>query len=162
VETGDHCRLLDCNVAWCKLQIKSSCALYYNTVIIVSESTWLMTFWLVKINNMSEIISFWIYSLCLKPSWIFYLLVAWADTIRNHQSDGILKTSVNSQGSLSSAECKAVGVNAECASKSGGFILVDYDSNNDILVLYWILEVPHYARFIHDFEVNIILDSNSN
>ncbi|KAK2453575.1 RNA demethylase ALKBH10B [Trifolium repens] len=41
------------------------------------------------------------------------------DTIRNHQSDGILKTSVNSQGSLSSAECKAVGVNAECASKSG-------------------------------------------
>jgi hypothetical protein len=87
----------------------------------------------------------------LKPSWIFYLLVAWADTIRNHQSDGILKTSVNSQGSLSSAECKAVGVNAECASKSGGFILVDYDSDNDILVLYWILEVPHYARFIHDF-----------
>ncbi|MCI09573.1 hypothetical protein A2U01_0030660, partial [Trifolium medium] len=46
-------------------------------------------------------------------------------TITNHQSDGILKTSVNSQGSLSSTEYKAVGVNADCASKSGGFIPVD-------------------------------------
>ncbi|KAI5396984.1 RNA demethylase ALKBH10B isoform X1 [Lathyrus oleraceus] len=41
------------------------------------------------------------------------------DTETNHQSDVISKSSVNSQGSLSSAQCKAVGVNEECASKSG-------------------------------------------
>ncbi|CAI8605387.1 unnamed protein product [Vicia faba] len=41
------------------------------------------------------------------------------DTVTNHQSDVILKSSGNSQGSLSSAECKAVDVNEECASKSG-------------------------------------------
>ncbi|XP_020216993.1 RNA demethylase ALKBH10B isoform X2 [Cajanus cajan] len=35
------------------------------------------------------------------------------DTITNHQSDGILKSSGNSQGSLSSSECDAVGVNEE-------------------------------------------------
>ncbi|KAL5070922.1 hypothetical protein RYX36_021809 [Vicia faba] len=41
------------------------------------------------------------------------------DTVTNHQSDVILKSSGNSQGSLSSAECKAVDVNEECASNSG-------------------------------------------
>lgn len=42
------------------------------------------------------------------------------DTITNHQSDGILKSSGNSQGSLSSSECDAVGVNEECISNSKG------------------------------------------
>ncbi|KAL5162460.1 hypothetical protein HKD37_07G019570 [Glycine soja] len=40
------------------------------------------------------------------------------DAITNHQSDGILKGSRNSQGSLSSSECEAVGVNEECVSNS--------------------------------------------
>ncbi|KAG5073536.1 hypothetical protein JHK84_054767 [Glycine max] len=40
------------------------------------------------------------------------------DTITNHQSDGILKGSGNSQGSLSTSECEAVGVNEECVSNS--------------------------------------------
>ncbi|KAL2347825.1 hypothetical protein Fmac_001825 [Flemingia macrophylla] len=42
------------------------------------------------------------------------------DTATNHQSDGILKSSGNSQGSLSSSECEAVGVNEECVSNSKG------------------------------------------
>ncbi|KAJ1393734.1 Alpha-ketoglutarate-dependent dioxygenase AlkB-like superfamily [Sesbania bispinosa] len=42
------------------------------------------------------------------------------DTITNHQSDGILKSSGNSQGSLCSSECEAVGVNERCISNSGG------------------------------------------
>ncbi|RDY01856.1 hypothetical protein CR513_14767, partial [Mucuna pruriens] len=42
------------------------------------------------------------------------------DAITNHQSDGILKSSGNSQGSLSSSECEAVGVNEECISNSKG------------------------------------------
>ncbi|TKY69195.1 Alpha-ketoglutarate-dependent dioxygenase AlkB [Spatholobus suberectus] len=42
------------------------------------------------------------------------------DTVTNHQSDGILKSSGNSQGSLSSSECEAVGVNEECISNSKG------------------------------------------
>ncbi|XP_027360913.1 RNA demethylase ALKBH10B-like isoform X4 [Abrus precatorius] len=42
------------------------------------------------------------------------------DTATNHQSDGILKSSGNSQGSLASSECEAVGVNEECISNSKG------------------------------------------
>lgn len=42
------------------------------------------------------------------------------DTITNHQSDGILKSSGNSLESLSSSECEAVGVNEECISNSKG------------------------------------------
>ncbi|CAJ1932749.1 unnamed protein product [Sphenostylis stenocarpa] len=42
------------------------------------------------------------------------------DTITNHHSDVILNDSGNSQGSLSSSECEAVGVNEECLSNSKG------------------------------------------
>jgi len=50
-----------------------------------------------------------------------HILVAWADAVTNDQLDGILNGSGNSQGSLSSSECEAAGVNEECTSNSEGF-----------------------------------------
>lgn len=79
-------------------------------------------------NNVTQFrVSLWIHFICLLLSWVFHLLVAWADAITNHQSDGILKGSGNSQGSLSTSECEAVGVNEECVSNSKGFLTADCD-----------------------------------
>jgi hypothetical protein len=59
-------------------------------------------------------------------------VVAWADTIANHQSDGILNRPENSQGSLPSSEIEAACVNEGTTSNSRGLLPVDYGLNDNI------------------------------
>lgn len=150
---GDCHNSHDCNVratiTCCKLQFKImmciilKCCKHWILIHMISHC------WPVKLVTFQR---FWVseyipYAWCHLEFFIF--LDALADTITNHQSDGILRSSGNSQGSMSSTECEAVVVNEGCESNSGGFLPVYYDLNNDI---HQILErFRVYAKCIHEF-----------
>lgn len=59
-------------------------------------------------------------------------MLVWADAITKHQTDGSLKSTRSTEGSLSNLESEAV-VNDECISNSKGLLPPDNDDSEDIL-----------------------------